>query len=232
MKKILMCALIAGIFLGVNAQEVKFGVKGGMNLSALGSDMKEFLDEYEGLSQKTRIGFHIGAFVDVEMTENFYIQPGLFYSSKGVKAKDNGDKLTMNLNYLEIPILASYRIAVSDNMKWHINAGPYVAYGLGGKIKTSGDGGGDWDDDDWDYYSYGDDDEGDRDESDKVFDKNGGDLKRFDFGLSFGTGMSFNAFYVGLKYDLGLVDIGGENWKDGKIKVKNSNFAISVGYTF
>lgn len=228
MKKILMFALIAGMFLGVNAQEVKFGVKGGMNLSALGGDMKKFLDEWMGLSQKTRVGFHIGAFVDVEMTENFYIQPGLFYSSKGVKAEDSGDKLTMNLNYLEIPILASYRIAVSDNMKWHINAGPYLAYGLGGKIKTSGDG-----DDDEDYYSYGDDDEGDWDEgSDKVFDKKGGDLKRFDFGLSFGTGMSFNAFYLGLKYDLGLVNIGGETWKEGKVKVKNSNFAISVGYTF
>jgi len=238
-KYVLVLTLIVGILGSVNAQKVKFGVKGGMNLSTLGSDMKDNLKDYEGLSQKTRIGFHIGAFADVELMENFYIQPGLFYSSKGLKAKDGGDEMKVNLNYLEIPILASYRIAISDKIKWHINAGPYLAYGLGGKIKTKYDDG--WDDDDWDdYYSvrggdWDDEDDywGDYEDDDddiKAFDEKGGDLKRFDFGLSLGTGIEFNAFYVGLKYDLGLVNIAGKSWD--KTKIKNSNFAVSVGYTF
>lgn len=227
-KYVVTLMFIVGILGSINAQEVKFGIKAGMNLSTLGSDLKNDFKEFD-MSQKTRIGFHIGAFVDVEIIENFYIQPGLFYSSKGVKAKESGYEETLNLNYLEIPILASYRIAISDKVKWHINAGPYLAYGLGGKIKTKDDSNWD-DDDDWDYYSARSEDYDDDGVNNKVFDKNGGDLKRFDFGLSLGTGVEFNAFYVGLKYDLGLVNIAGNSWD--KTKIKNSNFAISVGYTF
>ena len=67
-------------------------------------------------------------------------------------------------------------------------------------------------------------------------DKEKGDLKRFDFGLSFGTGVSFDKFYVGLKYDLGLSNIGEKDrWykgEDDKAKIKTGNFAISVGYNF
>lgn len=215
MKKMwLAVALTAGMLWSVNAQEVKFGVKAGMNLSTLGGDLKDYMD----MDQKNHVGFHIGAFVDWGLTENFYIQPGLFYTNKGVreefKDEDYSLKLKVNLSYLEIPVLASYRIGISDNMKWHINAGPYLAYGLGGKFKYEGG-------------EDGDDDE-------KAFDEDEGDLKRFDFGLSFGTGVSFNAFYVGLKYDLGLVNIAGDAWEneDGSAKIKNRNFAISVGYTF
>lgn len=221
MKKMVMLAVLtAGMLLSANAQEVKFGVKAGLNLSTAGGDMKDFIEDI-GMDQKSHIGFHIGAFVDLGLTENFYIQPGLFYSNKGLKGElkeDDSYKLKMNLSYLEIPILASYRINLSDNMKWHINAGPYLAYGIGGKIKFEGE----LLEDEFDDL--------------KAFDEDEGDLKRFDFGLSFGTGVNFKSVYLGVKYDLGLTNIAGDSWEgdeeSSSTKIKNRNFSISVGYTF
>lgn len=144
-----------------------------------------------------------------------------------------------NLNYLQLPILASYRFTLTDNIKLHINAGPYVAVGLGGKMKFEADGekydikafgtskGGDYDDE-WDYYASGWDDE------DDYYDEEGsekGGLKRFDAGLTLGAGVSVNKFYIGLSYDLGLANIAEKKeWPD--MKIRNRNFSIGVGYNF
>ena len=110
---------------------------------------------------------------------------------------------------------------MSDNVKWHINAGPYVAVGVGGKVKweVTDDG----DTDKGDYKAFG--------TADEDSDQEKGGLKRFDAGLSFGTGVSINKFYVGLTYDLGLVNAADKDaWKD--YKMRNRNFSIGIGYTF
>ena len=218
-KLILLAALATGLMFTAKAQENGFGVRAGLNLSNVRGDFKDAFDA----EVKMKAGFNIGVIYDYGFSESFYIQPGLYYTLKGVKAEDKEDselKMTYNLSYLEIPILASYRIAISDNTKWHINAGPYFAYGIGGKVKYEYDG------DSEKYDAFGKSDE----------DKEKGDLKRFDFGLSFGTGVSFDKFYVGLKYDLGLSNIGEKDrWykgEDDKAKIKTGNFAISVGYNF
>ncbi|CCZ07238.1 porin family protein [Culturomica massiliensis] len=215
MKRMIVSAvLIAALVVGVKAQEIKWGVKAGLNLTTAGKDLKDVMKDGD-FDQKTKVGFHIGAFLDWGLTENFYIQPGLYYANKGVKFENKEDdsyKTKVNLSYLELPILASYRFSLSDNIKWHVNAGPYLAYGIGGKFKYEGEEG----DEKEDAFGTGEDEAG---------------LKRFDFGLSFGTGVSFNAIYVGVKYDLGLTNIADkDSWDDTKIK--NRNFAVSVGYTF
>lgn len=215
MKKFFLIVMLAGWVFGSYAQEVKFGVKAGMNMTSLGSDFK---DNFDGFDQKTKIGFNIGAFVDWGITESFYIQPGLYYSNKGVKfeAKEDSDiKMKVNLSYLELPILASYRFTLTDNMKLHINTGPYLAYGLGGKIK-------------FEPKEVADEMGGDL----KAFDEEEGDLKRFDFGWSFGAGVNFSAIYVGVKYDLGFSNIAGDSYDEEDVKIHNRNFSVSVGYTF
>lgn len=225
-KLVLLAVLAAGMSLGTMAQENGFGVRAGLNLSRVGGDFKDALGDTD---VKMKAGFNIGVIYDYGFSESFYIQPGLYYSLKGVKAEDKEDsdyKTTYNLSYLQLPVLASYRVAVSDNVKWQINAGPYFALGVGGKVK----------------YEYGDESEKfdafGKSEYNETTDEETlkGDLKRFDFGLSFGTGFSFDKFYVGLKYELGLSNIGEKDcWykdNDSEAKVKTGNFAISVGYNF
>lgn len=225
-KLILLVMLAAGMSVVSKGQESGFGIRAGLNLSNLRGDFKDAVD---GSDVKMKAGFHVGVIYDWGISESFYIQPGLYYNMKGVKAEDKEEssyKSTYNLSYLEVPVLASYRIALSDRAKWQINAGPYFAVGVGGKLKYEGDG----EEEKMDAFGkteYNEDGEGE--------DK--GDLKRFDFGLSFGIGVSINQFYVGLKYDLGLSNIGEKDrWYKGeeesKAKIRTGNFAISVGYNF
>lgn len=234
MKKILVLAVLAvGMMFCANAQETTWGIRGGLNISNVADKYTGNVENGESKSDyetdfKSRIGFHLGVIVDLGLSESFYIQPGLFFTTRGMKYKDSSEdekyEEKYNLNYLQLPILASYRIALSDNVKWHINAGPYLAYGLGGKVK--------WEDsydgetEKGDYKAFGTSDE-DADEDDY---KAG--LKRFDAGLSFGTGISINKVYFGLTYDLGLTNIADKKEWGDDYKLKNRNFAISVGYNF
>lgn len=245
----MLTVLAVGTVFGVQAQESGFGVRASMNLSTIYNKYDGRLDggsrsDYEE-DFKNRVGFNIGVIYDYGFTENFYIQPGLYFTTRGGKIDKPKDdyKEKWNLNYLQIPILASYRFVLTDNIKLHINAGPYVAVGLGGKMKYEIDGEkydikafgtskGEYDyDDDWEYYAaayrYDDDydDDYDEEESEK------GGLKRFDAGLTFGAGVSINKFYIGLNYDLGLANIADKKqWAD--YKIKNRNFSIGVGYNF
>ncbi len=91
-----------------------------------------------------------------------------------------------------------------------MHAGPYAAYGVGGKSKLSG--------------SIGDisaETEGD------VFGDDGF-LKRFDAGLGLGVGAEFGPLLLDLGWDMGLVNIADSDNND----IKNQNAYLSVGYRF
>lgn len=234
MKNFLMLAVLAvSTMFCANAQESGFGVRLGMNISNLSQKFDGTVDDGESKSDyeidfKSRIGVKVGVIYDWGLSEAFYIQPGLYFTTRGGKY-DEGDEdgkyeEKWNLSYLQLPILASYRIPLNDNMKLHINAGPYLACGLGGKVK-------------WEYTYDGETEKGDykafgtTKEDDEDEDSEKGGLKRFDAGLSFGAGVSIKKFYVGLSYDLGLANIADQDqWKD--YKIRNRNFSIGVGYNF
>ncbi|MCX4300986.1 MAG: porin family protein [Alistipes sp.] len=220
MRKLLLCAaMIAGTVCMANAQEkVTFGVRAGVNVNSLSVSGESDL--------KSRVGYHVGAVVDWNVAKNFYVQPGLYFTTRGAKSSDEGWEQKINMNYLQIPISVAYRFPVSETVKIDVNVGPYVAFGLGGKMKIS-EGGYDYDDD-YDYgYDY--DDEYGDDEEIKMFGSEGL-CKRFDAGLRFGAGVHIRKFTVGLCYDLGLTNIARESGEGAKIK--NGSFQISLGYNF
>lgn len=231
MKKIVMLAVMAaGMVFSATAQESGFGIRASLNLSNVNNKYdgevasEESKSDYE-YDFKNRVGFNIGLIYDWGISESFYIQPGLYFTTRGAKIEESEEDYKYEekwkLNYLQIPILASYRIALTDNVKWHINAGPYLAVGVGGKVKWEETYDGDTDK--GDYKAFG--------TADEDSDEEKGGLKRFDAGLSFGTGVSINKFYIGLTYDLGLVNAADKDtWKD--YKMRNRNFSIGVGYNF
>ena len=151
-------------------------------------------------------GFQLGVGMDYGFSENWSLQSGLMISSKGWKVKEGDIKNTYRPIYLDIPILAAYKFNISDNTKFVINAGPYLAFGLGGKAKYEGG------------------------EDDKMFDKEGWDMSRFDLGIQYGIGLEISEHY--------LINLTGQNgficpWdvEDGD-KPKNMTFSIGVGYRF
>ncbi len=182
----MLCAvMLFGTVCMANAQDgIQFGVRAGMNISSLSGDADGF---------DSRIGYHVGAIMDWNVAGNLYVQPGLFFTTRGVKEGD----WKMNANYLQIPISVAYRFPVSDTFKIDVNAGPYFAMGIGGKYKQDGF---------KDSDIFGDE----------------GDCKRFDAGLRVGAGVQISKFSVGLIYDLGLANISkadGVDLKNGAFQI-------------
>lgn len=195
MKKFLMTAVL-GMFALAGFSQVKWDAKFGMNFS----NMTKFEDT------KALPGFQLGVGIDYGFSENWSLQSGLMISSKGYKVKEGEYKETTRPIYLDIPILAAYKFNISDNTKFVINAGPYLAFGLGGKNKVDG-----------------------VDESEKVFGDNG--WNRFDLGIQYGIGLELSDRYlINLTGQNGFIC----PWdtEDGEDKPKNMTFSIGVGYRF
>lgn len=197
MKKFLMTAVL-GMFALAGFSQVKWDAKVGMNFSNV--------TKYD--DAKALPGFQLGVGMDYGFSESWSLQSGLLISSKGYKIED----VKVRPIYLDIPILAAYKFNISDNTKFVINAGPYLAFGLGGKCKF--DEGGDY----------------------KLFKgEDGEDAKysRFDLGIQYGIGLEIGDHY--------LVNLTGQNgfispfdYPDGYDgdKPKNMTFSIGVGYRF
>ena len=78
MKKLLLFAAVAVFGLSnVNAQEVKFGAKAGVNFATITGD------ETSGVDSRT--AFHIGGVAEIVISEKFSFQPELLYSGQGAK---------------------------------------------------------------------------------------------------------------------------------------------------
>lgn len=135
--KTLKAILLILIFLAatnINAQEKKttFGVKIGLNASALGStDDKEF----DNIKAKT--GFHAGFTIDYAFTHKWYLLTGLEYTLKGSKIEyTNFHDWDVTAAYVQLPLCAGFKIFPSNKIAILFNLGPYFAYGLHGKVDT------------------------------------------------------------------------------------------------
>lgn len=237
MKKFfLMAALLLGISSFSFAQDINWGVRASLGFGHAVGSIKSDDFKYPDQKYGAKVGFSIGGIADIKLTESIYLQPGLYYINKGYSSSvDFGKyetKETTNLHYFEIPVLASYRYSINNDFELQGNFGPYIAVGLGGKVKLSGE-----DEDGLEvskkYPAFGVDEKELR-----------GDLKRFDFGLSFGVGVTMKEhYYAGIKYDLGLVNmLNTKNehsgyyykyYKNEKApRALQGNFSICLGYNF
>ena len=86
MKKIILSAVAVMAFGFANAQEVKFGVKAALNVASLTGDVEDV---------SSLVGFQVGGFAEIKLSEKFAIQPEVLYSAQG--AESDGEKF--NLNY-------------------------------------------------------------------------------------------------------------------------------------
>jgi len=112
----------------VNAQDspLTFGVKGGVNYSNFGGDLK---------STKNVIKYQFGVTVDYEIIGGIYLQSGLELVTKGSKTKSSGTNTKYNPMYLQVPIHFAYKHEIAEGTKLVVSLGPYAAYGIGGKVK-------------------------------------------------------------------------------------------------
>lgn len=71
MKKIILAAIAVMAFGFANAQQTRFGIKGGLNMSTVvGGDVD---------NTKSLVGFHVGGFAEIHVVEKFLYNQN-FYS--------------------------------------------------------------------------------------------------------------------------------------------------------
>jgi hypothetical protein len=116
MKNLLFAAVAVLGFTFVNAQETKFGAKGGLNMSSLAGA--------EGAS--SLFGAHLGGFAEIKFSEKFALQPELLFSMQGASYDAGGDT---NMNYINIPVMAKY--FVTNNIS--LEAGPQIGFLMSAK---------------------------------------------------------------------------------------------------
>lgn len=117
-------------------------------------------------------------------------------------------------DYLQLPILGRFNWEVGKDVKLHIAAGPYLAYGISGKSKSKtmemSEKGYSTTYDSWDpfgkYSSH----------------------RRFDWGLMFNAGIEVKRFTLNASYDLGL----GKEYESQDIDLKYQTVSFTVGYRF
>ncbi|WP_029906441.1 porin family protein [Prevotella sp. 10(H)] len=233
MKQIFKISLIAIFFsaaLITNAQEKKlvFGAKAGFVFSDLSG--------YQ-FDTKIKYGFTAGLTFDYFLKPNIFLTTGLEVANKGSKFEivDNYPEINTKITfkkstaaaiYLQIPVHAGYQFDLSKTTRLSVQAGPYVAYGVGGQTElgdkveiqspdgTSTIG----------LAEYMKMTNGWR-RGEETFSDTG--FRDFDFGVGAGAAIEYEHVNIGLKFDFGLYDVA-----RGEEKVKNRNGYITLGYKF
>lgn len=158
----------------VKAQEARMGVKGGLNISNL------YVDNVN--DENSRLGFNVGLYGQILSNEFFAIQPELLYTTKGSKNEYDGfvdQDVKFNLNYLEVPVLAVFKLGEVAEL----HAGGYGSYLLGANVSYAGD-----------LINGG--EELDRD-----------NFKSYDYGLVGGLSLNFGNVQIGTRYNYGFVKL-------------------------
>ena len=191
-----------------------FGLKGGVNRSDV-----LFENESGPISKVTDMtlqGFHVGATMENSISEVLYLESGLLVSLKGFKVDELLDGVTGRnktyLYYLDIPIALKAKFNMGKTSKWYIAAGPVFDIGFAGNYVTV-----------YDWHGDG------QATKEKIkWGNNEGEYNRFDVGITFGGGMEFGLWQVGVYYDFGLANIASDAKPENTLK--NRVWKASVGY--
>ncbi|PTT00030.1 hypothetical protein DBR27_13070, partial [Flavobacterium sp. HMWF030] len=187
--------------------KVKLGIKAGLNISSLTFDESE-------LSSSSKTGFTAGVMVEIPLAKNFSLQPELLYSQQGTKTSffdqdvtNSNFKGTIELNYLNIPLMLKYYVIKGLS----IQAGPQIGLLLKANSKYQDN-----------FLGY---------ENQESF-----NLKKYsngiDTSINFGLGYQFkDKFYTDFRYNISYSNV----FKDGDANyfinhdMKNRVFQITIG---
>jgi len=202
----------------------RIGIKAGFNSANLTIDNAGTINDRRAIP-----AWHAGLVADFPLLPVLSIQPALLLNSKGAKytvgdaGSANYSEVRIRPLYLELPVNAVVKIPLPNKVKLFVGAGPYIAYGLGGKIKTEGKLLG---------ISFSDDDRIEYGNDDPANGSNGsrykGSLKRFDAGINLLAGIEIGHLILNVGYGYGLMNIRPGSDNDDS-KYQNRVGSVSVG---
>ncbi|MEO5562201.1 MAG: porin family protein [Chitinophagaceae bacterium] len=193
-----------------------FGVRAGVNFHNInGKD-----GSGDKLENKITTGFNAGVNAEIPVGIDFYLQPGVLFTTKGADEVFNSEN-KVTLSYIEVPINFLYKPDLGTG-KLLLGFGPYVGFGIGGKYKIANGG-------TRDVKFQSEVTTAEAIAGQYAF------FKGFDAGANMLFGYEWaNNFSVQLNAGLGLVNIYPpvENIDPGKTSWKNTGFGLSLGYRF
>lgn len=155
----------------------------------------------------SRTGFVGGAFFQNDFSKSFGLRLEGLYFQKGAHEEEGGDELTIKLDYIEFPILAVAHVPLSETARLDFFGGPTLGFNVKSELEVEIGG-----------VSASADLDG---------------AESFEFGLTFGAGLNFDAGSVILgvdgRYGIGLTNIADDSGDDG---AQNQGFAVmgSIGF--
>lgn len=198
MKKIFLSAFaLITLSAAVKAQSgIEFQARAGVNVNTINTKPSS--------DNKMKVGFHAGVDAAIPIAPEFYVQPGVLFTQKGSKMEVLNNDIKTTLNYVEVPVSFMYKGDLGEG-RVIVGVGPYAAFGISGKSKSSTGG-----------------------SSDIEFGKNK-NLKPLDFGGNVTAGYEFSQnLLVQLNFQLGMADIS----TNSTTELKNTGFGLSLGYRF
>lgn len=181
---VIMSIMVYPMITKAQENPISLNIRGGLNLSTYTGGLN---DTEIAVKQQFGIG------LDVAIVDGLYLFTGIDYQAKGTKIKPkSGSQIKFNATYLQLPFHIAYKIKLSENIRISAEAGPYLACGLGGKIKS---------------------------DAGKVNTFGDGRLKKFDMGAGLGLGFEFYRNFIRAGYDYGFINI--SDIKGTKIRNSN-----------
>ncbi len=202
MKKTLL-TLLLGLLAVTGYSQARFDIHGGMSMANITNSEADM-----------KVGYTVGLGMDYAINDMWSFQSGLNFTSKGCKESEEGVDVKMNPVYLDIPLLAAVKMNITEGNRFVINLGPYVGFGLGGKMTVEASG---------------------AEIGTKLFKKVGNNdeamMNRCAVGLQYGVGFELDDHYlINLTGQYGFTNM----VKDSFVNENNKNlaFLLTVGYRF
>ncbi len=124
MKKLAALAFIAMLFITARAQEVKFGIKTGLNLSHITTTTHNTPDEDPSTIDPAGqlFSMHLGGYINWELNDYFGLQPEVLFSMQGEREED----ILLKFNYINTPLLLTF----SPLSNFSMMAGPQIGFNV------------------------------------------------------------------------------------------------------
>jgi hypothetical protein len=128
MKKVLFAIAIFSLVTFSAQAQLRYGLKGGLNISSLSGDGDDML--------KSATGFYVGPTVELSIPiVGLGVEGSVLYSQKGLKSKGAGG-VDEKFSYIDVPVSLKYKIldlpGLNKLVTPFIDAGPYASFKISG----------------------------------------------------------------------------------------------------
>jgi hypothetical protein len=211
------------LFLGsLTTVSAQIGIKGGLNLASFAEQGTN--PGAQDIKGNSVIGAVAGLTFDLDLADNFTVQPELLYIQKGGKKSykllgTRTDELN-SVNYVEIPVMAKIRFGNTGDdggLGCYFGAGPWAGLAINGKVNAS-------------IYDINENKIGTYE--DKYTVNNEDNRKRLDYGASGCVGLVFGKMILEARYNYGInnvLDKDANNSNDTKPILQTRGISVTIG---